>query len=263
MKRAISSGARSTLCDLLLLALLLSLSGCASEVTSGISIPDSVATTAEINKEPELVAAAAETQLSDPDTNYEDAESVIPAPANDAGEEQPALSSVEISFDFERMSTHASNQLAIWVEDSDGQLVKTILVTSFTAARRGYRNRDMALSHWVGAANPESMSDDQIDTISSATPSAGHLTYSWNLTDQNDNRVSDGIYTVYVEGTLFWESNVLFSTSLDTRETGPGELAVEILRSDPDNSENENMLKNVRISVLPVPIYGSISDDSN
>lgn len=250
MKRAISSGARSILCDLLLLTLLLSLSGCASEATSGNSIQDSVATTAEISEESELVAAASEAQQSAPATNSKDTESAIYAPAEDASEEHPALSGVEISFDFERMTTHASNQLAIWVEDSDGRLIRTVLVTNFTAARRGYRNREMALSHWVSAAKPESMSDDQIDAVSSATPSAGSLRYFWDLTDQNGDRVPNGIYTVYVEGTLYWESNVLFSANLDTRETEPGELTVEMLRSDPDNSENENMLRNVQISAL-------------
>ena len=148
------------------------------------------------------------------------------------------------------MSTHASNQLAIWVENADGELIKTVFVTNFASARRGYRSRDMAISHWVGAANPEAMSDSQIDAISGATPSAGSLTYSWDLTDQNGDRVPDGVYTVCLEGTLYWESNVLFIAVIDTRATEPGELPVEMLRSEPDNSENETMLKSVRIAAI-------------
>ena len=53
---------------------------------------------------------------------------------------------------------------------------------------------------------------------------------------------------MYLEGTLYWESNVLFSAVIETQATEPGELSVEMLRSEPDNSENENMLKNVRIA---------------
>ena len=60
--------------------------------------------------------------------------------------------------------------------------------------------------------------------------------------------MQDGVYTVYLEGTLYWESNVLFSAVIDTRAAEPGELPVETQRSEPENSENENMLKNVRIT---------------
>ena len=235
MKKATFSGIRLILCDLLLAALLLVLPGCAKG-------------SAESNntKEPAvMVAEAPQSDSAGRDAAFEHADS---ASVEVAEERQSALTGVEISFDFERMPTHASNQMAIWVEDADGELVKTVFVTKFASVRRGYRSRDMAISHWVGTANPESLSDEQIDAISSATPSAGSLTYSWDLSDQNGDRVPDGIYTVYLEGTLYWESNVLFSAVIDTRATEPGELSVEMLRSEPDNSENETMLKNVRIA---------------
>ena len=35
---------------------------------------------------------------------------------------------------------------------------------------------------------------------------------------------------------------------LRTLATEPGELPVEMLRSEPENSENENLLRNVRIA---------------
>ena len=235
MKKETFSGIRSILCNALFAALLLGLSGCAAgTVESGNT------------EEPAAVASEAPQTVTVEDR--ETTEPAVSAPAEETEERQPAVNSVEISFDYERIGSHATNQMAIWVENADGELVKTVLVTNFAAARRGYRNRDMAISHWVAAADPESMSDEQIDAISSATPGAGHLTYIWNLTDQNDDRVPDGVYTVYLEGTLFWESNVLFSAVIDTLATEPGELPVEMLRSEPENSENENMLRNVRIA---------------
>ena len=237
MKRATFSGIRSILCELLLAALLLGLSGCAAGTTAAVADPTPISAPAET---PEPV-----------DTENDSAIEPEPAEYAEVSEEaQPTISGVEISFDFTRMSTHASNQLAIWVENADGELIKTVFVTNFASARRGYRSRDMAISHWVGAANPEAMSDGQIDAISGATPSAGRLTYSWDLTDQNGDRVPDGVYTIYLEGTLYWESNVLFIAVIDTRATEPGELPVEMLRSEPDNSENETMLKSVRIAAI-------------
>ena len=85
---------------------------------------------------------------------------------------------VKISFDYQRQSTIASNQIALWVEDEKGHAVRTLLATSFTSGRRGYRNRDMSLENWVAAARPDRMDDAALDAVSSATPSTGHLEYT-------------------------------------------------------------------------------------
>lgn len=38
---------------------------------------------------------------------------------------------LKISIDFNRSSTPASNQYAVWIEDMDGNVVKTLFVTNF------------------------------------------------------------------------------------------------------------------------------------
>lgn len=148
------------------------------------------------------------------------------------------------------MSTHASNQFAVWIENADGEVVKTLFVTNFTAARRGYRNREDAVSSWVSAANPDAMTDAEIDAISGATPSAGTQNFAWDMTADDGSRVPDGVYKVMVEGTLFWSSSVLYAAELDTANVTAGELSVSETRSEPDNRDNENMLANVRVSVM-------------
>ena len=170
-------------------------------------------------------------------------------PTNPAGE-TAEISAVEISFDYTHTSTMASNQLAIWVEDENGALVKTVFVTDFTAGRRGYRNREMTLSHWVAAAEPEHTSDAELDAVSSATPSTGRLTYTWDLTDEAGVRVPDGVYYMILEGTLYWESNVLYTTRIDTTDFTPGDQTVTSERSQAENHENEAMVQNVAIKVL-------------
>ena len=179
-----------------------------------------------------------------------DTTAAAPGTPSNTGSANREIASVEISFDYTHMSTHASNQIAIWIEDEDGAVVKTLIVTDFTAARRGYRNRDAALSHWVAAADPESKPDTDIDAISSATPSAGHCVYTWDMTNDTGARVSDGIYYVRVEGTLYWESNILFTARIDTADFTPGEQNVSVERSQPDVTENETMLQNVRVSII-------------
>ena len=156
---------------------------------------------------------------------------------------------IEISFTYQRGTTIASNQLAVWVEDADGTVVRTLLATDFTAGRRGYRNRTMSLPVWVAAADPESMTDEEIDTVSGATPGQGELVYVWDFTNQLGERVLDGIYTVHVEGTFYWESDVLYTAAIDT--TNPGnDIPVEMERTAPDTHENENMISDVTIRVI-------------
>ncbi|MBQ7186198.1 MAG: DUF2271 domain-containing protein [Ruminococcus sp.] len=155
-----------------------------------------------------------------------------------------------MSFDYQRGTTIASNQAAVWIENTEGELVKTLYVSDFTAARRGYENRDMALSEWVKTAVPSDMTDDEVDAVSSATLGTGSHSFSWDMTDENGERVPDGVYTVKVEGTLYWESNILFSSQVDIGSPISGELAVTENRSEPDTQENADMIDNVRIYVM-------------
>ena len=157
------------------------------------------------------------------------------------------VGSVEIEFDFARMPTIASNQVAVWIEDQNGSHVKTLYVTDFTARRRGYEKRDMSLSSWVNAADPSQMTDDQLDVVSGATPASGRQRYIWDLTDSEGTPVPSGVYTIKIEGTLYWNSSVLYTAEVDL-EAPDENIAVQSERSDPDQPENENMLQNVKIT---------------
>ena len=165
---------------------------------------------------------------------------------------QADVSEVTISFDFNRMSTKASNQFAVWIEDANGALVKTLFVPSFTAVRRGYREREDAVPSWVSAADPDAMTNGELDAISGATPGTGARSFSWDMTDEEGNRVPDGVYNILVEGTLYWSSTVLYTAELDTADAKGEELTVTETRSEPDNPENETMIENVRITVFCV-----------
>ncbi len=160
------------------------------------------------------------------------------------------IAGVSIDFDYTRMSGKASNQIALWIENESGEIVKTIFATDFTASRRGYENREDALRHWVASANPGELTDTEIDAISSATPQTGAQHFVWDLTDDNGQRVSDGRYYIMLEGTLYWSSNVLYTGMVDLNDTAPGELEITAERSEPDNTDNETMIQNVRMSAM-------------
>ena len=175
---------------------------------------------------------------------------VLEAESTDMEAETPAgIESVEISFDYIKMPTHASNQIAVWIEDASGQIIKNIYGSDFTVGRRGYEKRADALNHWVAAENPAALSDEEIDTISSATLQAGSQSFVWDLTDGEGKLVPDGRYYVRLEATLLWSSNVLFTGEIDLPGDAPGEIDVRIDRSEPENTENENMIQNVRMII--------------
>lgn len=226
-----------------IILLLILITGCGSTETN---LPDSSEATMnqQVMQEVEKLSEEPKTE----DEAEEAASETVDAAQQD--EADADINKVEVSFDYTRMSTHASNQIAVWVEDESGRFIKTIYVSDFTAARRGYENREDALNHWVMAADPAAMSDDEIDAISSATPQTGNIRFEWDLTDEAGNRVSDGRYFIKAEGTLYWSSNVLYTGEIALPGTTSGEIEVLMERSEPDNTDNEDMIQNMRMEVV-------------
>lgn len=160
-------------------------------------------------------------------------------------------SGIRISFDYQRMSTIASNQFAVWIENNDGEIVRTLFVTGFTGVRRGYRNREMSLPRWVSAAAPDTMTDEALDAVSGATPQEGELEYVWDFIDDNGNPIPDGKYRIFVEGSLYWESEILFSAELELEQGNIQNLtAVQVERNGTDQDTNAQMLTNVEVAVM-------------
>ncbi len=133
------------------------------------------------------------------------------------GTTAPAGGSVTISFPFTSQDGVATNQFAVWIENESGEYVKTLFVTKFTADI-GYLERKDALPNWVEQSGIERGGPRDIDAVTGATPSSGERSYTWNLTDQNGNPVPQGIYRYFVEGTLRWESRVLYTGSIEVKQ---------------------------------------------
>jgi hypothetical protein len=121
-------------------------------------------------------------------------------------EELAASGEVTVSFDYAKQSGSASNQFAIWIEDTDGNYVKTLYATRYTA-NGGYERRPDSIPIWVEKSG--------VDAVTSATPKAGPLSFDWDLTDKDGNTVPKGEYKILVEGTLRWKNQVLYSGVID------------------------------------------------
>jgi len=115
---------------------------------------------------------------------------------------------VSISFDFQKQQGYASNQFAVWVEDMNGNLVKTLYVTKFTA-KGGFEQRPDAIPIWVERAGIAQ--GGEVDAVTGATPKSCNVSFVWDLADESGARVADGMYRYFVEGTLRWKNHVLFA----------------------------------------------------
>ena len=102
---------------------------------------------------------------------------------------------------------------SIWIEDETGKLVRTLYVTSFTA-KGGYEYRKDAVPTWVAKADPKNRISGNIDAFTGATPRNGTLHYVWDGKNNEGMPVPKGTYMVFIEGTLYWESRVVFSAKL-------------------------------------------------
>lgn len=162
-------------------------------------------------------------------------------------------SSVELSFNYEKQGGAGSNQWAVWIENSKGEVVRTLYVSSFTTKgrgsangqrRRGYTFRPTCVPTWVKNAKAEEMTDEQIDGITGATPQAsGKQTYTWDFKDAAGKDVPAGDYKICLEATLYFESIILYSGTFSTKDkAGDIKLTSTLTQED---EQHKNMVTGV------------------
>jgi hypothetical protein len=158
-----------------------------------------------------------------------------------------AQSAAELSFSFTRLSGSASNQFAVWVEDSQGRFVKTLYATRYTA-NGGWKRRETSIPIWVRKSGLSNLTNAQIDAVTGATPRTGILTYTWDGTDSHGASVSAGDYFLFLEGTLRWENQVLYKAPI---RFGSGAAAATVsVEYTGDAGSDRNMIGDVKARTL-------------
>jgi len=168
-----------------------------------------------------------------------------------AAQQAAAVSAAaELTFTFNRQSGAASNQYAIWIEDAQGKLVKSIYASRWTA-NGGYSRRPTSIPLWIKQSDRVNMTKAQVDAVSAATPRTGPMTYTWDGTDDNGAALPAGDYVLILEGTLRWENQVYYRAPI---ALGKGAVAsvvnVEYVSGERDTTAERAMINNVRVRVL-------------
>ena len=161
-----------------------------------------------------------------------------------------ATAAAEITFTFTRQSGAASNQYAVWIEDTQGHHVKTLYATRWTA-NGGYLTRPTSIPIWVRIFNLANMSRSQIDAVSGATPSTGTVTYTWDGTNSAGAAVPAGDYVLVLEGTLRWENQVYYRAPFHLGQgAATPQVNIEYISGDRDTTAERAMIRDVRVRVL-------------
>lgn len=163
-----------------------------------------------------------------------------------------AAKSVELSFNYQKQSGAGSNQWAVWIENAEGKVVRTLTVTSFTSkgrgGRRGYTFRPTCVPTWVKNAKAEEMTDEQIDAVTGATPSqSGKQTYTWDFKDADGKDVPAGDYKICFEATLYFNSILLYTGSFSTKDKA-GDIKLTSTLTEEDE-QHKNMITEVKAAI--------------
>ena len=161
---------------------------------------------------------------------------------------------LEVSFNYQKQAGPGSNQYAVWIENEKGDVVKTLFVTSYTTkgrarggepAKRGYIVRPACVPTWVKTVKADEQSDQQLDAVTGATPQAGGMqTFTWDFTDQQGKAVPQGNYTIKVEATLFFDSDIIYSGTFSTKDkAGDINLTSTLTKED---EKHKDMVTNVK-----------------
>ena len=162
----------------------------------------------------------------------------------DAAAQQAAA---ELTFTFTRQSGAASNQFAVWIEDSGGRYIKTLYATRYTA-NGGWRNRATSIPVWVRQSGLSGMTSAQINVLTGATPRTGNLVYTWDGTDSRGAAVPNGDYIIFLEGTLRWDNQVLYRAQIRFGR-GPADAEVSVEYTGDPGAERV-MIGNVAVRTL-------------
>jgi FAD:protein FMN transferase len=117
------------------------------------------------------------------------------APAKDAAAKWPAGYQVAIGVDLAVRNARRPERpiTAIWIEDANGKLVRTIEVWGGIGKDYKYL-RDLRTWWKWGQADA-----DMVRAVTRASRNPGQYSIAWDGTDQKGNAVAPGTYTVWIE----------------------------------------------------------------
>lgn len=198
------------------MAAILGLAACGNDSSSSSSATSTSAAPTEAASSATATAAASSTAAAS--TSSAAATGTLPASAK-----------ATVTFTYAASSSGGfvkNPYYAVWVEDSKGNLVKTLLLDHLSGNDRWLNE----MTAWYAASGGT-------DTTTEGTKPAGTYSCTWDGTDTSGNRVAAGTYTICVESnrehgseSLVTSKQVLGSKALSVNMGSNNELTATSLK---------------------------------
>ena len=124
-------------------------------------------------------------------------------------QEKTTNKKVIVTYNWSKIQSNGSNQIAIWIEDIKGNHISTLFATHYTATG-GYIQRPLSLSEWTSKFDLKNATKVEVDAITGATPQSGKQTVTWNGKDKFGNIVPEGTYIVRMEANIHDADKMFF-----------------------------------------------------
>jgi len=164
---------------------------------------------------------------------------------------QTARGTVTIRYTLHRIPGRGSNQIAVWIEDAKGALVRTLFATDFMARRGGFRLRPQVCPEWVAAAGLDRMSPAQVDAVSGATQEPGTISLVWDCRTAGGDPVPPGTYLYKVEGNIRMGQRVLWTGSIRVGTSASDSVAAPQYLPDASAAKAGTILEGVTARFQP------------
>lgn len=122
---------------------------------------------------------------------------------------------IELTFKLNNTEGfNSSDQMVVWLENSDSTFVKTLFVSEYMAY--GGYNLDYICPDWPERAGWEMISNDEFDAVTGATPDPGDVKFEFIV---EKDSIPAGEYKLFIEVHLAEKYNELYGTTINLSDT--------------------------------------------
>ncbi len=143
-------------------------------------------------------------------------------------------------------SDDASRFTAVWLENEDGELVKTLFVSN-ELAQGAFTVEGDICPDWIRKAHWEKASQAEVDAVSGPTPTVGSGSLSFDLTKLG---IPAGIYFFCMQIHIHDNYNILYKGEIRLGEK-PAEVQADVFYSPTRYASAEDLLRDVRARFTP------------
>ncbi len=106
-----------------------------------------------------------------------------------------------IMYNVTNFKARNGNQIAVWIEDESGKVVRSLYASRWTA-KGGFKKDPVSLNEWAKKADWGNAKPEEVDAVSGATQKAGPVILTWDGKDKSGKTVTNGKYIVRMEGNI-------------------------------------------------------------